>query len=152
MTKVVSPRVFTIGYERATLPDFLRTLQREQITRLIDIRAIPWSRRPEFAQHNLRVSLEAQNISYLHMKALGNPAKTQGNTAESHQSYPQVFLDYLQTPQAQNALGEIKKLIVSAATCLLCYERSAQQCHRSLVTAALGSNIDVIDLVPGNLL
>lgn len=146
-------RVFTIGYEKATLQEFVHTLQREKITHLIDIRAIPWSRRPEFAQSNLSVSLKAQNISYRHMKALGNPAKAHGATTVSHQPYPQIFLEHLQTPEAQNALDEIKRLIASAPTGLLCYERSALQCHRSLVTAALASShVDVIDLIPGSLL
>ncbi len=72
------PRIFTIGYEKTKLQDFLRTLHREKITLLIDIRAIAWSRRPEFAQGNLAKSLDALNIFYLHMKALGNPAKIRG--------------------------------------------------------------------------
>lgn len=146
------PRVFTIGYEKATLQEFVHTLQREKITHLIDIRAIPWSRRSEFAQGNLSAVLEAQNISYLHIKALGNPAKTLGDTMDNHKPYPEIFLEHLQTSQAQNALSEIRKLTVSTDICLLCYERNALQCHRSLVTAALGSHIDVINLVPGSLL
>lgn len=144
--------VFTIGYEKASFQDFLRTLHRDKITLLIDIRAIAWSRRPEFAQDNLSKSLAAQNISYRHMKALGNPAKIRDAADENQKPYPEIFLEHLATDTAQNALNEVRRLTAVAVPCLLCYERDPNRCHRSLVTATLGSDIKVIDLIPGQLI
>lgn len=150
MVSAVTSRIFTIGYEKAGLQDFLRTLHREEITLLIDIRAIAWSRRPEFAQGNLTKSLAVQNIAYRHMKALGNPAKIRAD--DNQEPYPETFLAHLATAAAQHGLNEVRRLTREAVPCLLCYERDPRQCHRSLVAAALGFDIKVIDLVPGHLL
>ena len=51
-------RIFTIGYEGATVAEFLSALQRAGVERVIDIRAIANSRRPGFSKNSLRASLE----------------------------------------------------------------------------------------------
>ncbi len=47
-------RIFTIGYEKATVAEFLAALQQAGVERLIDVRALPLSRRPGFSRPRSR--------------------------------------------------------------------------------------------------
>ena len=54
--------------------DFLAALKRAGVARVIDIRALPLSRRPGFSKTPLRNALAEEGIGYVHLKALGTPA------------------------------------------------------------------------------
>ena len=43
-------RIFTIGYEGATVAEFLAALKEAGVERVIDVRALPLSRRPGFSK------------------------------------------------------------------------------------------------------
>ena len=66
-------RIFTIGYEGATVGEFLAALQDAGVERVIDVRALPLSRRPGFSKSPLGAALEEAGIDYVHLKALGTP-------------------------------------------------------------------------------
>jgi uncharacterized protein (DUF488 family) len=55
-------RIFTIGYEGATVAEFLAALQKAGVERVIDIRAVPNSRRPGFSKTPLRNALAEAGI------------------------------------------------------------------------------------------
>ena len=67
-------RIFTIGYENATVPDFVAALTQAGVKRVIDVRAVPNSRRPGFSKTPLRNALAEAGIDYVHLRALGTPA------------------------------------------------------------------------------
>ena len=67
-------RIFTIGYEGATVGEFLSALQSAGVERVIDVRAVPNSRRPGFSKTPLRNALAEAGIDYVHLRALGTPA------------------------------------------------------------------------------
>jgi uncharacterized protein (DUF488 family) len=71
----MSLRIFTIGYEGAAMDEFLAALKNAGVERLIDVRALPLSRRPGFSKSPLRSTLEEAGIEYVHLKALGTPAE-----------------------------------------------------------------------------
>ena len=66
--------IFTIGYESATVGEFVAALQRAGVERVIDVRAVPNSRRPGFSKNLLRNALAEAGIDYVHLRALGTPA------------------------------------------------------------------------------
>ena len=66
--------LFTIGYEGTTVGEFLSALQNAGVERVIDIRAVPNSRRPGFSKTPLRNALAEAGIDYVHLRALGTPA------------------------------------------------------------------------------
>jgi len=68
-------KIFTIGYEGATVPEFVATLGSAGVQRVIDIRALPNSRRPGFSKTPLRNALAEADIDYVHLRALGTPAE-----------------------------------------------------------------------------
>ena len=55
-------RIFTIGYESTTMDEFLAALKGAGVERLIDVRALPLSRRPGFSKSPLRAALEEVGI------------------------------------------------------------------------------------------
>ena len=63
----------TIGYEGASLPAFLATLKDAGVTRLLDIRELPISRRKGFSKTPLSQALAGVGIEYQHERALGAP-------------------------------------------------------------------------------
>lgn len=68
-------RIFTIGYEKATQAEVIAALEAAGVKRLIDVRAIPASRRPGFSKNILARSLAEHDIDYVHLRALGTPAE-----------------------------------------------------------------------------
>ena len=67
-------RIFTIGYEATTMGEFLAALMDAGVERVIDVRALPLSRRPGFSKTPLKAALKEAGIDYVHLKALGTPA------------------------------------------------------------------------------
>ncbi|MBA2771969.1 MAG: DUF488 domain-containing protein, partial [Sphingomonas sp.] len=57
--------IFTIGYEGVTIGEFVVALQRAGVERLIDVRALPLSRRPGFSKTPLRAALNQVGIDYV---------------------------------------------------------------------------------------
>ena len=72
-------KIFTIGYEATTMGDFIAALKQAGVERVIDVRALPLSRRPGFSKSPLRAALGEEHIDYVHLKALGTPSE--GRTA-----------------------------------------------------------------------
>ncbi|NWM00773.1 DUF488 domain-containing protein, partial [Klebsiella pneumoniae] len=66
-------RVFTIGYEATTMDAFIAALRAAGVERVIDVRAVPLSRRPGFSKNILAASLKAAGIDYVLLKNLGTP-------------------------------------------------------------------------------
>lgn len=128
--------LFTIGYEKRIIADFITCLQRAGVTLVCDVRDHPHSRfKPEFGKSRLSGSLPAVGISYLHVASAGNP-KFIRDSAEDLDDSLRRYKTYV----AKNPAGvdDLEKIIkANTATCLLCYERSTENCHRQHLVSAL---------------
>nr|WP_314445043.1 DUF488 domain-containing protein [uncultured Sphingomonas sp.] len=127
-------KVFTIGYEAVTQVDFLSVLKKAGVTQLIDVRALPLSRRPGFSKTPLRLALAEEGISYVHLRALGTPpagreAARKGKLAELEQ----IYAGQLALPEAIAGAAQLAALVREQPSALLCYERQPEGCHRSLL-------------------
>ncbi|HEX8525860.1 DUF488 family protein [Allosphingosinicella sp.] len=128
------PRLFTIGYEGKTQSEFLDELGAAGVAHLIDVRAIAASRRPGFSKTALAAGLAERGIFYLHLRALGTPAAGRqaaraGRTGEMRA----IYADQLETPEAAVALEQALEAASERPCALLCYEREASDCHRSML-------------------
>ncbi|WP_010543515.1 DUF488 family protein [Sphingomonas elodea] len=140
-------RIFTIGYEGATMAEFLAALTRAGVERVIDVRALPNSRRPGFSKNMLAASLAEAGIDYVHLKQLGTPkrgrdAAKRGDVA----TLREVYEVQLALPEAQAQAAAMRVLAAEKPSALLCYERDPCHCHRTLLLAAKGADATVIDL------
>lgn len=130
-------KLFIIGYEGAALAVWLDTLEHNGVRTLVDVRLTPWSRRAEFVQSALRRALACRGIGYVHIPRLGCPAaiRNRYKATGDWDAYRAAFLGHLDTQPA--ALEELADLARSTTICLMCYERDASRCHRSLVADSL---------------
>lgn len=114
--------------------DFLETLTKAGVERVIDIRALPLSRRPGFSKTPLRNGLAEAGIDYVHLRALGTPPE--GREAARHgrvTELERIYAGQLALPEALVAAEQLKLLVAEKPSALLCYEREPQGCHRSLL-------------------
>src|SRR6185369_10955992 len=130
-------RIFTIGYEGTTVADFLAALRSAGVERVIDVRALPLSRRPGFSKSALRAALAEAGIDYVHLKALGTPSA--GRTAARagrHAEMARIYAGQLELPEAMVQSAEMLELAREKPSALLCMEREPAHCHRTLLLKA----------------
>jgi uncharacterized protein (DUF488 family) len=141
------PRIFTIGYEKATQAEVIAALQAAGVKRVIDVRAVPLSRRPGFSKNILKNGLAEAGIDYVHLKALGTPpAGREAARKGRHHELERIYAGQLELPEAIVAAAEMRDLAAERPSALLCYERDPHVCHRSLLLAAVAQDAEVVDL------
>jgi uncharacterized protein (DUF488 family) len=122
--------VYTIGYEGSGLNPFLATLKNAGVAVVIDIRALPLSRRPGFSKTPLRDALQKEGIEYVHLRGLGNPQKL---GAVPGGDFYTMFETHMETEAAQKDLAQAVSIAFEKPSCLLCYELDHKECHRDIV-------------------
>lgn len=140
-------RIFTIGYEGATVSEFVSALQRAGVERVIDVRALPLSRRPGFSKSPLKGALEEAGIEYLHLKALGTPAEGRAAArAGRHADLQRIYSGQLELPEAIAQSAMMLELAQENPTALLCMEREPRHCHRTLLLDAVAPDAEIVHL------
>jgi uncharacterized protein (DUF488 family) len=140
-------RIFTIGYEGATVPEFLAALQNAGVQRVIDVRAVPNSRRPGFSKTPLRNALAEVGIDYVHLRALGTPADGRAAArAGRDEDLKRIYAGQLELPEAIAQSAQMLDLAAEKPSALLCYERDPAHCHRTLLVKAIAADAEAIDL------
>ena len=140
-------RIFTIGYEGVTQAEFLGALEGAGVERIIDVRALPLSRRPGFSKTALRTALAEVGIGYVHLKALGTPPEGREAARKGrHAELERIYAGQLELPEAIVAGAQMRELASERPSALLCFERAPEGCHRSLLLKAVASEAEVIDL------
>jgi uncharacterized protein (DUF488 family) len=134
----VARTLSTIGYEGKTLDEFLDELTAAGVELLIDVRAVAASRRPGFSKTALAGAVKERGIDYVHLRALGTPkegreAARKGRIAEMRT----IFEAQLQTPEAELAMAQVEHAADERHAALLCFERDAGGCHRSIIAERL---------------
>jgi len=142
-------RIFTIGYEGATVPEFVTALQKAGVTRVIDVRALPLSRRSGFSKSPLRAALEGSGIDYVHLKALGTPSAGRAAArAGRHEDMARIYAGQLELPEAMAQSAQMLELAAEKPTALMCMERDPAHCHRTLLLQAVAPDCEAVDLFP----
>ena len=140
-------KIFTIGYEATTMGEFLDALTSAGVKRVIDVRALPLSRRPGFSKTSLKASLAEVGIDYVHLRALGTPAAGREAARKGrHAELERIYAGQLELPEAIAQGAEMLALAAEIPSALLCFERKPGGCHRTLLLQAVASDADVIDL------
>jgi len=142
-------RIFTIGYEATTMGEFLTALMAAGVERVIDVRALPLSRRPGFSKTPLKAALKEAGIDYVHLKALGTPADGRSAArAGRQQDLERIYAEQLELPEAIVQAEQMRELAAEKPSALLCFEREPAQCHRTLLLNAAASDAQVTHLFP----
>lgn len=126
--------ISTIGYEGVTIQEFVATLRRASIKRIIDVRAIPLSRKKGFSKNQLNDYLQAHGIEYVHLKGLGDPKPgREAARAGKYALFEKIYGKHIQSEVAVEALELAASIIREASSCLMCFEAEHEKCHRSIV-------------------
>jgi uncharacterized protein (DUF488 family) len=131
--------ISTIGYEGADIDHFLATLEVAGIDHLIDVRAVPVSRKKGFSKNRLSEALRDVGIRYTHLQALGDPKE--GRDAMKRGDYSgflEIFTRHLQRSEAIIAIEQAAQLALQDNVALMCYERDPKECHRTIVAQKMG--------------
>lgn len=116
----------------------VRALLDAGVAHLIDVRAVPLSRKPGFSKRQLAASLDQAGIRYTGLRGLGTPragrdAARRGDVG----ALEHIFAEYMLTDPAQADLAHAVAIARTAPSCLLCFEADPACCHRRLVAQAM---------------
>jgi uncharacterized protein (DUF488 family) len=140
-------RLFTIGYEGATQAELIAALRSAGVERIIDVRAVPLSRKPGFSKNVLAAGLKEAGIDYVHLKALGTPpAGREAARKGRMEEMKRIFAAQLETPEAGVDAARMIDLAGEKPSALLCFERDPAGCHRTPLHETLLPHAEVIDL------
>lgn len=130
--------LYSIGYEKASLADFLTTLTGARVATVIDVRDLPLSRRAGFSKRQLQAAVEGAGLAYVHLRALGTPPEgREANRRRAWDRFWRIVEDKLATAEAEIDLQRAADLAAVSPSCLLCYEADWHICHRRRVAELL---------------
>lgn len=135
--------VCTIGHGARTLEDFVATLRAADVCRVVDVRRHPASRRhPQFAREALMQSLQASDIGYAWLPALGGrrpPGEQPSPNPAWRVAAFRAYADYMDTDAFATGLAQLLALAAERASAVMCAETHPSQCHRRLIADKLAS-------------
>jgi uncharacterized protein (DUF488 family) len=133
-------RIWSIGHSTHALEDFVALLSAHGVSRLVDVRTVPRSRRhPHFASEALARELPGFGIEYQHLAALGGwrrAAPDSVNAGWRNVSF-RGYADYALTDEFAAGLEELREGAGRAPTAMMCSEGLWWRCHRRLVADRL---------------
>jgi uncharacterized protein (DUF488 family) len=159
--------IFTIGHSTRTIEEFLALLQQVAIDHLVDVRAIPRSRKnPQFNSANLQKALSLVCIEYRHIEALGGlRARPRDQNKQSdpfwHNKSFRNYAAYAETSAFQLGLLELREIALDHCCAIMCAEALWWRCHRRIIADYLLADgitvahimglgkIDLATLTPG---
>lgn len=145
--------VCTIGHSTHALDEFIALLLANGVTRLLDVRTVPRSRRnPQFNRETLPAALAAAGVAYTHMPGLGGLRHTRRdspNTGWRNLSF-RGYADYMQTQEFADNVQQVIEFARDDRCALMCAEAVPWRCHRSLIgDALLVRGVQVEDIIAG---
>ena len=125
--------LYTVGYEGQSIESFVETLNAHAVKHLIDVREIPLSRKKGFSKTALKEHLSRSNIQYIHFKTLGSPrqARKQLKETGNYTVFFKVMEKHLSL--VHDSVVQAHQVVADSTCCLMCFEKEAQHCHRSMV-------------------
>ena len=140
-------KIFTIGYEGATQDELVAALRKAGVARVIDVRAVPLSRRPGFSKNVLAAGLREAGIDYVLLKALGTPpAGREAARKGRHAEMRLIYAAQLETPEAGLEAARMIALAEEKPSALLCFERDPAHCHRTPLRETVLPDWEAVDL------
>jgi len=125
--------MYTIGYEGRDIKEFANQLEDLDISTLVDVREVPFSRKKGFSKNHLAQHLNECGIKYLHLKELGSPRFLR-KRVRSDGEYDYFFEHYSKYLESQvGAIEKLCKIVLSTVSCIMCYEEQPTSCHRSIL-------------------
>lgn len=120
-------RIVSVGYEGRTPAELLRLLAAERVTRLLDVRELPLSRRKGFSKTPLSRSLAKAGIDYRHLPFAGNPYRRARAPLVPYRRRLRQHPEIVRAVAAE----------LAPRVAVLCVCRDHARCHRGVLLEAL---------------
>ena len=129
-------KLFTIGH---TQDSFVRTLQKNKVKMLVDVRRHPGSAyKPDFSKNRLADALRQHGIDYRHMPGVAPTAEVRRQEKKGEIGRSELLAAYeAELVSHLDEVDELRDLAKRKTTCLMCLEKDAHECHRQV----LGRNV-----------
>jgi uncharacterized protein (DUF488 family) len=125
------------SYEGRDVEELLETLLAAGVTRLVEVRELPLSRKRGLSKTALGKSLDEVGIVYEHMKPLGNPKENRERYWSGDvEGGAEIYRRYLHNG-SYSTLVELAQSLDDGTACLLCFERDHAVCHREVIVDSL---------------
>jgi uncharacterized protein (DUF488 family) len=125
--------LITIGYEGRTPAEFVSALRQNGVTKVVDVRQLPLSRKRGFSKTVLSGTLSEQGIEYVGMRELGTPAPVRRQYKQTG-DFDLLASQYrVHLTGVDDSIERLYQMAVAERVCLLCFERDPAMCHRSLL-------------------
>lgn len=135
--------IYTAGYEKKTVDDFLNLLMQSGIRRLIDVRYNPIARRYGFHKSTLNKLCHSVDIDYQHLPGLGIPGAARKNLSSTNH-YQSLFQDYhASLCNCTDDIETVISLLTSEPSVLVCMEANPECCHRNVLAQYLAGIINL---------
>lgn len=132
--RAVRGRIYSVGYEGLTASALVDRLAAGKVTKLIDVRLNPSSRRPGFSRKSLSAALESAGIEYVHEPDLGNPQENRDAFRQGDVELGRRRMRELLENGAGPALQRLVEAAQGSRVAVLCVEREQVRCHRQVIT------------------
>lgn len=138
--------IATVGHSNHSLDDFVALLRDHEVTRLVDVRRWPSSRRhPHFDGAALERALIEAGIDYVWLgDELGGYRRweeigTDDEGLDAGLTTPgfRAYAAYLRTPAGQAGLEALTAAAADGLAAVMCAERDPERCHRHYIADRL---------------
>ena len=140
---IAKKSIYTAGYECKTVDEFLGLLLESGVTRLIDVRFNPISRRYGFHKSTLLRLCSALTIDYQHLPGLGIPGSDRKDLETKHEKLSLFESYYHSLPSREEDLDRIISLLNTEPSVLVCMEANPESCHRNVLANYLAPIINM---------
>ena len=130
-------QIYTFGYEGLSLEAFIQRLKSTKVKCVVDVRAVPLSRKKGFSKKSFGAALESAGIKYVHSLPMGCPKETRDRYRETGNwnAYTRSFLTYLSGQTT--TIKDLSATVKTETCCLVCFEADFDRCHRTFVARAV---------------
>jgi uncharacterized protein (DUF488 family) len=134
--------MFTIGHSNRQWNEFIRLLEDNHVTTIVDVRRYPGSKSfPQFNKENMAKELLAEGVGYTHIEKLGGRRKEiakasvgYDNSGWQNKSF-RSYADYMSTTSFKEGIKELLLLMAKSdgPLAVMCSEAVPWRCHRRLI-------------------
>jgi uncharacterized protein (DUF488 family) len=140
-------KIYTIGFTKKTLEEFITRLRKSNVQRVIDIRLNDSSQLSGFAKsQDLEFILKQFGIKYISVKSLA-PDKALLDKYHEDENWKEYEVNFKALMDRRNSRKTLDDLHLGEITsCFLCSEDKPDKCHRRLVAEMLDKTFEIVHL------
>ena len=138
--------IVSVGYEGWTPEDLVDALSRAEVALLVDVRLNAISRKRGFSKRGLAAALAGAGIEYRHEPSLGNPVDNRDAFRRGDAAARELVRAVVDGP-ASATVDRLAEDVATGGVAVLCVERDASICHRTVVIDALRRRLPSLEVV-----